>query len=600
MERIVLRHLSGSKANQVDEFPLSQIQELTFGRDPSSVVKYDPDRDDLVGRQHAKISQDPADPTQFTISDLSSRNGTYVNKQRIVGSAKILPGDLVQFGPGGPEFQFDLEPRPANLVRPTRIGDTPGVMGMAGGPPPTRAGTAPPMMASTAPGMSADTRVGRATVELMVAQSKSDSKKVVLLAAIALFFLVIIGGAGIFIYEKFEHNQTILENEQKLSGIKGSISDLSSKTAAMTPADIASNYTEATVLIQVNWSLLDPNGSPLYFLYKQNTYHNAYDPFGVYRQIVPGRDFVACYTVLSTDQGTVVEPTLTTDTRLSLPVGYPIRGSGFCVTNDGFIATNLHVAAPWNVNYKYSPNMERFAFPGLLLDSQGNAIFNQDGTPKLIASASQLGLNGSGTWIPAGTKQFGTLSQLGRPALQGRDDTMDVTFANTDLRRPAKMVAPSIHHDVALIKIDVPEAIKKVDLNDNYDTIKPGESVTVLGYPGGSPQLIGVVGTRGAGGLYEPFQAGIIPNPTLSVGNIAQILRPQDATGGKEAIYSSSGDIYQLTINSTGGGNSGGPVFDDHGRVVAVYTYGFSTDFQASGAVPIKYAMELMGNKKVN
>ena len=81
MERIVLKHLSGSKANQVEEFPLNHVKELVLGRDPSSTVKYDPDRDDLVGRQHAKITQDPNDPSQFIVTDLNSRNGTFVNRR---------------------------------------------------------------------------------------------------------------------------------------------------------------------------------------------------------------------------------------------------------------------------------------------------------------------------------------------------------------------------------------------------------------------------------------------------------------------------------------------------------------------------------------
>src|ERR1044071_8615390 len=137
MERIVLRHLSGSKANQVEEFPLTHFKELIFGRDPSSTVKYDPEKDDLVGRQHAKVMQDSSDPTQFFIADLSSRNGTFVNKQRLVGSARLVPGDIVQFGAGGPEFQFDTYPP---VVRPTRTGADMSSSLMGGGPPPTRVG----------------------------------------------------------------------------------------------------------------------------------------------------------------------------------------------------------------------------------------------------------------------------------------------------------------------------------------------------------------------------------------------------------------------------------------------------------------------------
>src|SRR6266436_8175285 len=191
MERIVLRHLSGSKANQVEEFPLAHFQELTIGRDPSATVKYDPDRDDLVGRQHAKIVRDSANPNEFLITDVGSRNGTFVNKQRIVGTAKVVPGDVVQFGAGGPEFQFDLEPRPANMVRPTRIGgDTAAATGGAGAAPATRVGggTAPYASAPSAfpaTATASDTRVGKATVERMIGQKQSQSNKFMLFGGAA-------------------------------------------------------------------------------------------------------------------------------------------------------------------------------------------------------------------------------------------------------------------------------------------------------------------------------------------------------------------------------------------------------------------------------
>ena len=62
MERVILRHLKGSKASQLEEFPLQQFVELIFGRDPSSNVRFDPEKDDLVGRQHARIAREASDP----------------------------------------------------------------------------------------------------------------------------------------------------------------------------------------------------------------------------------------------------------------------------------------------------------------------------------------------------------------------------------------------------------------------------------------------------------------------------------------------------------------------------------------------------------
>ena len=45
---IVIRHLSGSKINQIEQFDLDGLQEITFGRDPSCKVAYDLQRDDEV------------------------------------------------------------------------------------------------------------------------------------------------------------------------------------------------------------------------------------------------------------------------------------------------------------------------------------------------------------------------------------------------------------------------------------------------------------------------------------------------------------------------------------------------------------------------
>jgi len=46
MERMLIKHLSGSKANQVEEFALKHHNEIVLGRDTSATVQYDPDRDD--------------------------------------------------------------------------------------------------------------------------------------------------------------------------------------------------------------------------------------------------------------------------------------------------------------------------------------------------------------------------------------------------------------------------------------------------------------------------------------------------------------------------------------------------------------------------
>jgi serine protease Do len=136
--------------------------------------------------------------------------------------------------------------------------------------------------------------------------------------------------------------------------------------------------------------------------------------------------------------------------------------------------------------------------------------------------------------------------------------------------------------------------VPNAEIFDNYDTIEQGATVTVLGYPAISPPRIGTVINKGL--INEGNKIIPIPGVTLSVGNIGRIHRyrdqPQNKSESESSSYSFVGDSYQLTVNSTGVGNSGGPVFDDQGRVIAIF---FAGNDQITYAVPIRYGRELMG-----
>ena len=106
--RLVLKHLSGSKANTVDRIALPAEREITFGRDRECHVCYDR-ADDLVSRKHLKIVAPDERPVRYMVVDLGSRNGTFVNRQRVFGAVVLFPGGRVQLGPGGPEFEFNLD-----------------------------------------------------------------------------------------------------------------------------------------------------------------------------------------------------------------------------------------------------------------------------------------------------------------------------------------------------------------------------------------------------------------------------------------------------------------------------------------------------------
>jgi pSer/pThr/pTyr-binding forkhead associated (FHA) protein/sugar lactone lactonase YvrE len=119
MEQIVLVYLSGLRANQRQTFPLEGFKELILGRDPAAHVKFDEATETMVGRQHARITRNLAFPTQFFITDLNSRNGTFVNGLHIQGVSPLKPGDIIQCGADGPKFLFSAEFESAGSVEPT-------------------------------------------------------------------------------------------------------------------------------------------------------------------------------------------------------------------------------------------------------------------------------------------------------------------------------------------------------------------------------------------------------------------------------------------------------------------------------------------------
>jgi hypothetical protein len=117
-DRLAIKHLSGSRAPELDRPALSPEREIIFGRDRDCHVRYD-EADDLVSRKHLKIVATNEQPVRYLVVDLGSRNGTFVNRQRVFGAVVLLPGGRVQLGAGGPEFEF--QPNTRSVGRPWRF-----------------------------------------------------------------------------------------------------------------------------------------------------------------------------------------------------------------------------------------------------------------------------------------------------------------------------------------------------------------------------------------------------------------------------------------------------------------------------------------------
>lgn len=547
---LLIRHIAGSKKGQVEKFLVTSTPEIRIGRGLENNVSFDPVKEDTISRDHCRIIQDSSNPEHFFISDSQSKNGTFVNDVLIAGKTELFAGDIVKLGKEGPSFEFDLDPRPQSHIKKTRIIDPMAVKE-------TKMHTAPDLQKVTAEKTPpVKEGIGKNTMQHMIRESEKKSKTGFVITIIAVLLLASTGGY-------------LLYNNQKVKEI---VHVKDSKTT-FTPTEIAKANQEKVVYIEMAWKLTNTASS-------EEMYH-------VYYPIIKGKQIMGYRAAYSQNQQGAIVPLLVTKgdylKELGNVQGIELdliasagSGSGFVVDERGFIATNRHVASNWLTSFQF----QQYAFPGVLVAPDQYGQF----APAWDKTITQEMV---GEWVPGNDKRY-----------TGVNTYLDVTFANNSQRTPAKIVRISSTHDVAMIKIDLPEALPKVELFDSYEEIQPGDPAIVMGYPGIAP--VQLVLKRSQDVFNTNAEITSVPVPTVSNGNVGRMVRGSEKNSKIDDYKSTFGDYYQLTINSTGGGNSGGPMFDEKGRVVGVYSAGkWEPGTSISFAVPIKYVMELMGRQQV-
>jgi S1-C subfamily serine protease len=108
--RIEFEIVTGGRAGFRDAFDKSFI---AFGRDPLADVRFDPERDLDVSTKHAAVVLSGAG---WAVRDLNSRNGTFVNGQRVESDTVLFDGDVIRCGARGPEVRVRMARAAAEQV----------------------------------------------------------------------------------------------------------------------------------------------------------------------------------------------------------------------------------------------------------------------------------------------------------------------------------------------------------------------------------------------------------------------------------------------------------------------------------------------------
>lgn len=588
MKQIVLQFISGADAHKEQTFDVSEDLSITIGREATNKIVV-ADTEIMVSRKHATIrfastfdSTEENPQYELIIVD-SSSNGTFVNGKKVNQSVPVTDEDEIQLGEKGPKLKLTCFPKQAKATRIMAASKeketivTPRFTTSISSAP---AGTPSPRQTTT------DYSTSQSSTPASSKPTTSNNLMKLVGGGLAVLFGV--GGAGMYYYQqnKVSNIAVIEENtnrskERQKPEIKDTL-----------PQKILSEWAGATVDITAHWQMIDSEtNKPVYHKFHQSELFNIKRP--LYEKQSNGE----------------IQPVLTSDPEQGYGIfGGIATGTGFVVSKDGMIMTNANIIERWVDPFSF----ERDGYAGNYEEDKKSGEYSL----KNVSSITDKQFDSLKNWNLSDIKYSNwdnqkLHSKLGhsqKAKIFGQNILIEVKFPGSNLKLKARHVVSSERHNVALIKVDVASPIKalELDINAQYGTVKGGERVVMLGYPAMSSQTYFTQQSTKSKDLNSNVansknNTSVVNTVSVAEGIISKVpasrMEEKRSSSTEAKAFASRGDYIEMSMNYSGEGNSGGPVFNAEGKVIGIFTSNISSKDVGANiglAVPISYGLELL------
>jgi S1-C subfamily serine protease len=424
----------------------------------------------------------------------------------------------------------------------------------------------------------------------MLFQERQKSSRVWMSSVAAVLAVLVVAGGGLW-----WHNRTVANQLREEAALRTEQARLSAERnvtqqLGASAKDIVTKYGNSSVVVQLGWRMYDRDTGRQLF-HKVVLDKKSGEKYPAFIRL--GDKVVRWLTLEDGD-------------RHNIAVSGSGHGSGFVVSEQGHILTNKHVAAGWMMPFRNVGAGLNKENKGFIYQLDVEEKKRRRGLRVEVVALGSSEIRALRNWVPEdGGPVFDARSPVliggsqaleNRRLFQGRDDLLEVRFPGNRVSMAASLVRASTDADAALIKVDSAQTLRPVDLAED-DKLEIGDKVIVLGYPAISPKTQIQVTAVENGRITSRLED--VPEPTVTEG-IVSLLGQAYKREGETTILGAMGDTFQMSINSTGAGNSGGPVFNAKGKVIGLFTYGGGTEGDAAvtWAVPIKHGRALLNPQR--